>query len=370
MKVAIIGPVAPFRGGIARHTGALALALAGRPDDAVTVVSFSRQYPGFLYPGESDREDGAAPPPGIDCAYIIDSLNPLTWRRAVAEVAGSAPDLAVIPAWTFFLAPCLGYIARGLRRRGIPVVMIVHNAEDHEARGWKTGLSAFQVRQASAFVTHNAGIAGALARLAPGIPARICPHPVYDDFPAPEGTLPRRAGLELLFFGLVRPYKGLDIALKALERSGREDVHLTVAGEFWEGLDETRALIRTLNLGDRVELVPRYVSDQEAAEFFARADAVVAPYRSASGSGVVALAQWYDRPVVASDIPGLASAVSDGETGWLFPPEDIDALARLLAERVDRESAAAMHPAIEAVKDASSWERFAATVRAATSTEP
>ena len=359
MRVSIIGPVQPFRSGIARHTTALARELAGRPDVEVAIVSFARQYPGFLYPGESEIDPNAHPPEGIETDFCLDSINPLSWRAAARKALSGKPDLAVIPAWTFFLAPCLGFIARALRRRGVPVAMIVHNAEDHEAARWKTALSHFQLRQASRFLTHNGAIAADLQRLVPGTPAGIFPLPVFDDYPQPRGSLQRAASLELLFFGLVRPYKGLDIALRGLAAADLEDARLSIVGEFWQGRAETEALIRDLELEDKVELVARYVSDQEAAEYFARCDAVIAPYRSATGSAVVALAQWYGRPVIASDVAGLSQAVIDGKTGWLFPVDDVAALAELLRTRVSRPSAEAMHPAVERVRSELSWQRFA-----------
>ena len=359
MRVSIIGPVTPFRSGIARHTTAIARELARRENVDVSIVSFARQYPKFLYPGESEIDPEAQSPEGIECDFCLDSMNPMSWREAARKALASEPDLAVIPAWTFFVAPCLGFIARALRLRGIPVVMVVHNAEDHESARWKTALSHFQLRQASRFLTHNAAIAADLQRLVPGTPAVICPHPVYDDYPQPLGNLPREASLELLFFGLVRPYKGLDIALRALAASGLCDVRLSVVGEFWQGRTETEALIQDLGLQGRVELVPRYVSDQEAAEYFARCDALIAPYCSATGSGVLALAQWYGRPVIASDVPGLSQSVIDGTTGWLFPVGDVSALAELLRAQVTRTSTHAMAPSLQSVRSDLSWSRFA-----------
>lgn len=359
MKVCILGPVAPFRSGIARHTTALARELVQREGVTLSIVSFSVQYPRALYPGESEIDPDGPRLDGIEADFCINSMNPLSWRKALRRVLRLNPGLCVIPAWTFFLAPCLGWIAKALRRRGIPVTMIVHNAEDHEAARWKAGLSRFQLRQASRFVTHNAAIETDLKRIVPGTPVQICPHPAYDDYPEPEGVLPKRAGFELLFFGLVRPYKGLDIGLRALAEAGIEDVRLSIVGEFWERRSETEALIRQLGLGEKVELVPRYVSDQEAAEYFHRSDVVIAPYRSATGSGVVAMAQWYCRPVVASDVPGLAQAVIDGRTGWLFPAGDISAMARLLNTQASRKTADAMRPALDAVRKELTWSRFA-----------
>ncbi|MEL6642574.1 MAG: glycosyltransferase family 4 protein [Pseudomonadota bacterium] len=361
IRVAIIGPIAPFRSGIARHTTALARALARRQDVVVKVFSFDRLYPKWAYPGESEKDDSLGKPAELDTDYTLDTLNPLTWRRTTRACLAWCPDLVVIPAWSFVVAPALGTIAQQLRANGVPVTMIVHNAQDHEAAAWKTALSRFQLRKAQRFVTHNTGLQQTLATMVPGRETAISPHPVYDDFPKAMGTLPRRAGIELLFFGLLRPYKGLDIALKALARV-EADVHLTVAGEFWDGRSETEELIQTLGLEDRVELLPRYVADAEAAELFHRADVLLAPYRSVTGSGVVAMAQWYGLPVVASDLPGFAEAIRPGETGWLVPPEDVDALAKCLGSDVTPASVAAMAPAIDRARDRLSWAQFARVV--------
>jgi glycosyltransferase involved in cell wall biosynthesis len=359
MRVCIIGPIAPFRGGIARHTTALARELGRRAGIEISVASFSRQYPRLLYPGESDRDPNLPALEGIETDFCLDTMNPLSWLATTNRILSRRPELAVIPAWSFFVAPCLGFVARALRRKGVPVTMIVHNAEDHEAAPWKTMLSRFQLRQAGRFLTHNRAIGAELKRLVADTPIGIHPHPIYDDYPEPRGDLARTASLELLFFGLVRPYKGLDIALRALAATRLQDVRLAVVGEFWQGKDETEKLIHDLGLNGKVELVPRYVTDQEAAEYFARCDAVIAPYRTATGSGVVALAQHYCRPVIASDIPGLSQAVADGSTGWLFAAGDVSALARTLETRVSRSSAAAMQPALRAAQQELSWEGFA-----------
>ena len=362
MKIAIVGPTLPFRSGIARHTDALASALAQDTQRNVTVYSFSRQYPKWLFPGESDTDPNAAPPTTYHTRYNLDSINPLSWRAVANAVVKDAPDLVIIPAWTFFTAPALGTIARRLRKAGIEVVMIVHNATDHEASRWKSAMSRYQLRAADRFVTHNKALADDIVALGINAPAVVSRHPVYDDYPDAHRTLPRERKLELLFFGLVRPYKGLDLALNALAQSALNDVRLSIVGEFWSGMEETQALIEQLGLSEHVDLVARYVSDQEAAEYFHRADAVLAPYRTATGSGVVALAQHYGRPVIASDAPGLAEAITPGRTGWLFPAGDIGALSALLAGAVSRKNAAAMAPAIEACREELSWPRFAQSV--------
>jgi glycosyltransferase involved in cell wall biosynthesis len=216
-----------------------------------------------------------------------------------------------------------------------------------------------QLRASDCVVTHNAPLGRAVERLVPDIPVSVSPHPLYDDYPAPRGTLSRRAPVELLMFGLVRPYKGLDVLLDALARLPGGRVHLSIVGEFWTDLGRTEARIAELAIADRVEIVPRYVDDAEAAEFFGRADAVVLPYLSASGSGVIALAHWYGCPVLASRVEGLAEAVEPGRTGWLFPARDADALARLLARDVHPQAKRAMASHLDGLRTRLSWAGFA-----------
>ena len=165
----------------------------------------------------------------------------------------------------------------------------------------------------------------------------------------------------MLFFGLVRPYKGLDLALDAVAKSGRTDLRLTIAGEFWQGLDETRALIARPGLANRVELISRYVSDVETAELFDRADAVVLPYRSVTGSAVIPTAYRFGRAVIATDLPGLAAVVRHDETGWLTPPGDVDALATII-RGLDRETTSRAGKAARAFGATLGWDRFAALV--------
>jgi D-inositol-3-phosphate glycosyltransferase len=364
LRVAIVGPVEPFRSGVARHTTALARALARRPLTAVRVFSFSRQYPSLLFPGASDRAEDGRAPRDLEVRYALDSLHPLSWHAVARDLAAFRPDLVVTPAWTFFLAPCLSYVMHQLRRRGIPVVAIVHNVADHESSALRAWLSAVQLRRASAYVTHTRQLATAIQKLVPGARVEVCVHPVFD-YPRAAGTLPKRAELELLMFGLLRPYKGLDLLLEALARLNSRSIRLSVVGEPWQDAAEILASIDRLGLRERVELVPRHVSDAEAAEYFERADAVVLPYRSVTGSGVLPLAYHYGKPVVVSRLPGFLELVEEGRTGWTVPVGEVEPLARVLGGQVTRAAALAMSQHIERVRRDWSFERFAEVVLAA-----
>lgn len=360
-RAALVGPLPPFRGGIAQHTTMLYRALKREAD--LLAVSFTRQYPAWLFPGASDREPGVARLDDPACAYLIDSLDPLSWRRAFGRIRDHGPELLLIPWWAVYWTPCLRYLAGRARKHGMEVRFFCHNVIDHEAAAWKTVLTRAALARGDSFVVQAETEAEKLRRAFPGKPVLVHPHPLYDQFPAAAGSLAPRAGLELLFYGFVRPYKGLDLLIEALGRLPEKAVHLTVVGEFWSGLDETRESIRRLGLEDRIELVPRYVSEQETAEYFARADALVLPYRGATGSGVLSLAYHYAKPVIATAVGGLPDVVREGETGHLVPPGDPAALAAAIAG-LTRDGAAAMAPAIRALALTMTWESLARCVLA------
>lgn len=354
--VTLVAPVAPFRGGIAQHSTALAASLARQQEACTRVRSFRRLYPRLLYPGASDRDPeligGSIP----GSSYSLDTLNPLTWNVEVSK-----GDVVVIPAWTFFVAPMLGTIARKARKRGAAVVLIVHNAADHESAAWKSRLMSWQFEAASAFVVHTHDQARQLREAGFGQPIAVAPHPPYDDFPEAKGLLPRERALELLCFGLVRRYKGVDIALRALAAVERQDVRLTIVGEVWEDRLTLQALLEDPRLHGKVDFIDRYVSAAEAAEYFARSDVVLAPYRAVTGSGVLALAHHYRRPVAASDLPGFAEVIDHGVSGWLFPPEDEKALSVLLSG-LSRSAAEALQARRGTNMVCRGWDAYAATV--------
>ncbi|MBD3665439.1 glycosyltransferase family 4 protein [Sulfitobacter aestuariivivens] len=359
-RIAVVGPMPPSKSGIARHTASVAQALEARGDAEVRVWSFYRQYPRLLFPGEAEESEDFAQNLALS-TRTIGGTAPLSWHRTIREIAAFGPNDLVMPAWTFFLAPALGCIARALRRRGSRCTMIVHNVSDHEGAAWKDRLMTYQLVQADQFLTHNAALRDTLQAQFPGRPVHVFPHPVFSDYPEPTGALARDWPLELLFFGLVRPYKGLDILIDAFALSGRTDARLTIVGEFWAGLKDTRDKIAALRVKDRIELVPRFVGDAEAAEFFARADAVVLPYRSVTGSGVIPTAYRYGRAVVASDLPGLADVVDHGKTGWLVPSGDVEALASCI-RNLERTQAGHAGNRARAYGETLTWERFVVPV--------
>lgn len=364
-RIALFGPVAPLRGGVAQYTTQLHRSLGRQAN--VETVSFKRMYPGWLYPGESEVEPGSEPllEPGV--WYELDVYNPLTWRRAADRIVQNGCDLAVLDWWTLFWQPGFAYMARRLRKGGIKTVYLCHNLADHQTGG-SLGLAGRVMSRASrrmlaaadAYIVQSKEQADLLCKLKPAAHIVTRMHPIYTHFPEPNKHLPKRGRLELLFFGFIRPYKGLEVLLDALSIRNDHDIYVTVAGEPWGRAADIKKKLTDYR-APNLELHLKYIDNATTANYFARADVVALPYRSATGSGVVALAYNYGKPVLASNVGGLQDAVIDGQTGWLVPPESPPALAGKIAQ-ITRKQAQSMAPAIKQFCKANSWDELASDI--------
>lgn len=339
MRVALLGPTYPHRGGIAHYTTLLARAFAKRfGPDALSMISFRRLYPGFLFPGTTqfDESEAALKPP-VEPDARLDSIDPTTWFAAGRRIRSIAPDLLVVPWWHPFFGPSLGAAARGARPKGAPGpkrIFLCHNVEPHEATPVDRALSAYGLGAADGFLVHARAEAERLAPRAKGRPVRVHPHPTYEVFSErrPDRAGARAAvgarGRTILFFGYVRPYKGLADLLEALRRADPASWDtLLVVGEFYEGRERYAAALDDETLRGKVVVVDRYVANEEVAAYFAAADVVALPYRSATGSGIVQVAYGAGVPVIATRTGGLEDVVEEGVTGLLVPPENPAALA-------------------------------------------
>jgi len=358
VKVAIVGPVFPFRAGIAYCTTRLAEEL--RKGGDVDVISFSRQFPKRFYPGGDDVDPTL---PRAEAAFIVDVMNPLTWLRAGWRLRRY--DAVIFVWWVWLFAPAyLTMIA--LMRRRARVILQCHNVGDKEPAAWKRWLTDRVLRRADALVTHARTEADEAWR-------RSGRHIVRTFLPVHElgASIPSRADARValgindiakvaLFFGHVRPFKGLDIALRAWA-SLTSDVLLVVAGEaWWERADEYRALAKSLT---NVRFDFRFIPDSEIATYFAATDVVLAPYRIEAQSGVALTAFHFARPVIASTVGGLPEII-DGNNGILIPPEDPQALAHAIDEFFTTRDHAAMERAAAASARKYSWPEYAAVFAA------
>lgn len=358
-RIAVVGPLLPYRGGISQYNTLLARAFAEQGEDAL-FVSYTRQYPQWLYPGDGDVDQAMSDHREPGALYLVDSLNPLTWRKAVQEIQRNDVRLAVLHWWTWFWAPYIISTRWMLKRRGIRVAMICHNLADHDAKGIKAAISRYVLGLGDCYLVHSQEHADELSTAHPDKPIEMHPIPAYGHYPEARGTLPKRGRLELLFFGFIRPYKGLDKLLDAIEVLDDHEVFLTVVGEHWgDSSDLTREYADHPNVSLRFE----YVNDVEAAEYFARADYVVLPYVGSTPSAVVALAYNYNVPVIASRVGGLVDVVIDGETGHLVPPGNPAALADAL-RTASRTDARDLSAGVEKYKSTHGWDAIVGRLRA------
>ncbi|ETK33539.1 glycosyltransferase family 4 protein [Microbispora sp. ATCC PTA-5024] len=319
MRIALVGPTYPYKGGGAQHTTELAHRLRARGHDVV-IESWRAQYPSFLYPGQQtiDSPEGE-PYPGT--RRDLDWRRPDGWVRCGRRLREA--DLVVLAVLSPVQVPAYLGILAGLRRR-TRVVALCHNVLPHERKPYDAPLMRALLRRVDGVLVHSREQAGLAAGLtaAPVRVSALAPHLPARPSAASAAAEPYGS---LLFFGIVRPYKGLDVLLRALAQV--PDVGLTVAGEFWGGLEETRALVAELGLDGRVELRPGYVAAEEVPGLFARADALVLPYRSATASQNVWLGHEHGVPVIATRVGAFADNVADGVDGLLVEPGSTGALA-------------------------------------------
>lgn len=364
----IVGPTHPFRGGIPRHTTLFTDAVAAAGID-VDLISFSRQYPRWLYKGETDRDDSQLAPQAVAPDHRLDGLGPRSWWQTVRVIERMSPDVLVLVWWHPFFAPMVSALLRGVRRRSPHTVRVAlcHNVLPHESSPIDRLLVGHALAPAEGIALHASSQEGVARQLLGPRPTLVTPHPTYRvdaSAPRPGSTDPDDGPLELVFFGLVRPYKGVDVLLRALPAVLRERrVRLTVAGEFWGSADPYVELVRELGLGDHVELRPGYVPDDELAKLLLDADLAVAPYRSATQSGAVEMAYGAGLPVVASRVGGLTEQVNPGVDGLLVPADDPPALAEALTEATEPATLARLTEGALARSSSRTWDGLVEDLR-------
>ncbi len=335
MIIDLLGPVFPYRGGISHYTTRLYRELVAQ-GHSVRVLNLARQYPDFLFPGTSQTDTSEAAFE-VDSLRMVDSVNPASWAGTAGAIRTRKTDLLIVQWWHSYFTPSFGSIAAAARASGTRVVFLCHNVLPHEAKPWDKWLARVAYSIPHAFVVHARSEKIRLENIVGNkADIRVHPHPVYDLF-TPQ-TMPDRAAARaqlaltarrvVLFFGLIRPYKGVDVLLEALAQiPDSEGIEAVVAGECYDDISRYENLIRELKLQNRVHLHLRYIPNDEVATFMAAADVVVLPYRNASQSGIVQIAYACGKPVITSRVGGLPDVVYDGETGLLVPPADPAALA-------------------------------------------
>jgi glycosyltransferase involved in cell wall biosynthesis len=359
----MVGPSYPFKGGIAQYTTDLYRKLTVQHD--VLFVSFKRQYPAWLYPGQGDQDLTDTTLREFSGIPLIDSLNPLSWRRAVLAVCEFKPDLLIFPWWVMFWAPQFIYMIRAIKRRteSCRVLFVCHNVTAHEPSYLSRALTGLTLAQGDGYLVHSQKDMDDLQMILDQPRVIQVEHPSYEL--QDQHQLSREqarhelgiSGKTLLFFGFVRPYKGLGVLLDAMPTIlAEEQCTLVIAGEIWGDPRAYTEKIASLGIADHVRLVGEYIPLEDVATYFQACDLVVLPYLSATGSGVLKLAYSYNRPVVVSSVGSLPGGILEGETGYVVPAGNTAALANSIVRHLRREDRAIMEDTIATHVRQFSWE--------------
>ena len=360
MRVAILSSFYPLRGGISQFNASL-LAELGKCH-IVKAYTFSRQYPHLLFPGKTQYvspEDEATP---VEAQALLDTVNPFTWMKTARAIRAWKADVLVMKYWMSWFAPSLGYVARHC---GCKSVVVLDNVIPHEPHWFDKPLTRYFLNSCSGFVSMSESVEKDLLSLRPDAPHILRPHPLYTHFgeKLPREEAIRALGLDpsrktLLFFGLIREYKGLDILLEAF-RDLPEDYQLVVAGEPYGPFDKYQALIDSLPGKDRIRVFPDYIRDAEVKRFFSAADLAVLPYRSATQSGISSIAIHFGLPMVVTDVGGLRGTIGERGTGIVAPEASAPAIRKEILRYFENPALQeSCHAAILREKKRLGWDAF------------
>lgn len=322
-KVIIVGPAHPFRGGIAQYNNRLAQEFTAQGYD-VSIYTFSLQYPKILFPGKTQYSDSDAPK-GIKIYQKINSINPFNWIKVGKELRNQNPDLVVFRYWLPFMAPCLGTISKIIQKnKHSKCVAILDNVIPHEKRAGDVFLTNYFIKHIQSFLVMSKTVEKDLRQFTKGKPCVFNPHPLFDNFGEIIDKQKAKSNLNLdvntryiLFFGLIRDYKGLDLLLKAFNHNyfTEHNIKLIVAGEFYGPKDKYSKAF--LKLADSLILHDKFIPDEEVKNYFCASDLVVQPYKSATQSGISQIAYHFNKPMIVTNVGGLPELVPHNIVGLI-----------------------------------------------------
>ncbi|MFO7895964.1 MAG: glycosyltransferase [Candidatus Cloacimonadales bacterium] len=333
MKIALLGPGWPWRGGISRFQTKLAQELALQ--HSVKIFSFQQQYPRLIFPGQAQK-DFSQPNPGLDSADVLVPYNPFSWRAAARKIAAWQPDLLIISYWIPFFAPAFGWLARRLSKQ-TKIFYLTHNLEFHEKWLLAEKFTDYALLPATKIITLSRQVFAFAQAKYPSKEVVEAFHPSYDSYDQhnfSRDLVRQELALQdkevLLFFGYIKPYKGLDLLLAALPEiiQQKPNIHLLIVGEIYGDEKKYFAQIQQLQLADHISFINKFVPEIEVEKYFKAADLLVLPYKTATQSGVANIAYAMKLGVVCTPVGGLPEIVIDGKTGSVAADLSAAALAQ------------------------------------------
>lgn len=368
-KIVIIGSAYPLRGGLATYNERLARAFMQKGDD-VTIETFSFQYPSFLFPGKTQYSESPSPA-DLQINVTVNSISPFNWIKVGRKIRKQNPDIVIIKFWMPFMAPCFGKIARIIKKnKHTKIISIIDNIIPHEKRKGDRLLANYFVKTVDGFVAMSRSVLTDLETFDKNKPKIFCPHPLYDNFGTviEKNTAKQKLGLDanlkyILFFGFIRDYKGLDLLLEAMPKCIEADnsIRLLVAGEFYSDSKPFFELIKKHKLENYVLMHNDFIPDEKVADYFCTSDIVVQPYKDATQSGVTQIAYHFNKPMIVTNVGGLAEIVPDGKVGYVVKPVVSEIAAAIVKfYKENREDEFSRNAANEKLKY--SWDKMVEAV--------
>ena len=364
MQIALISVAPPYRGGISKQTSILVENLS--KNHSVDVINYSRQYPDFLFPGKTQYLDDKSE--NDNSSRMIDSINPLTWFSTGNKLAKKNYDLVIFRFWNPFFAPALGVIAGIIKKKSsqTKLMSLCDNIFPHEKTPFAYFLTTYLFDKLDGHIVQSSQTENELQEVVENPVYEKRFHPIYTNFPKKIDKITARKKLGLsakniiLYFGIIRDYKGFDILLNAiaeLKDSGL-DFHLLAGGECYGSDEKYTQLISNLGISDYITWHNKYIPDSEVSNYFSAADVVALPYRTASQSGVTQMAYSYDLPVIVTKVGGLPEIVDEGQSGFTIEPDNPKELANILEKNLEAGTFLEMATYIKKFKQKFSWEYF------------
>ena len=363
-KLIVVGPASPLRGGIADFNEALAKELI-KNGSQVELISFSLQYPSFLFPGKSQYKTNRSENNELKISSIINSINPFSWIKTANYIIAQQPSAVIFRFWIPFMGMSLGFIARRIKKKGIPVYAITDNVIPHEKRIGDHLLTNYFIKSCDGFITMSKAVFEDISLFNTQAKKVCLFHPVYNVFGDKSSksnslkALDLTNGNYLLFFGLIREYKGLELAIEAMQDSKIKSlgIKLIVAGEFYADKEKYISLINKLKL-DNIIIHDEFIPSDKVKYYFGIADAVVQPYISATQSGITQVAYHFETPMIVTNVGGLPEIVQDGKQGYVCEVNSKAVANAILQLYASKEKVQNLSDGVSKRKAEFSWKSF------------
>lgn len=369
MKIYILGPVNPFRGGIAALNERLAIQLINEGHETY-LINFTVQYPTFLFPGKTQFTD-SKPDSRLRIRRLLNSINPINWLRVGIRLKKEKPDVLIVRFWLPFMGPSTGTVCKIIKRnKHTKIIALVDNLLPHEPRVGDRQFTNYFINQTDGLIAMSQSVFNDLDLFRKNQPKLLTPHPIYDHY---GKVIKKEVAIKslnlnpafhyILFFGFIRDYKGLDLLLQALatEKLKNKKVKLIIAGEFYSNEEKYTSLIKKLNLSDKIEMYNDYIPDKNINQFFCACDIIAQPYKSATQSGVTQVGYHFNKPMLVTNVGGLPEIIEHNKAGYVVDV-NAESIANSLYDYFENNREEEMTNAVMVAKDKFKWENLTNTI--------